>query len=67
MNIAGLILLFVVLVFTPWMVAVIRDHRQKAAIFALCLFLGWTFLFWVLALVWALMKDREAPNPFSVQ
>ena len=33
------------------------DKRNSNAILALNLFLGWTFLGWVLALVWSLSKD----------
>lgn len=39
--------------FVPWFVAKVRGHHQSMAIFMLCLFLGWTGLGWVLALVWA--------------
>lgn len=52
-------LLFLVggcLYFLPTIVAVRRNHPQKNAIFVLDLFLGWTLLGWVVALVWALSK-----------
>ncbi|MDP2749744.1 MAG: superinfection immunity protein [Nanoarchaeota archaeon] len=39
--------------FFPWKVAKNRNHKQKEAIFVLNLCLGWTFLGWVIALVWA--------------
>jgi hypothetical protein len=42
-----------------------RKQRNVNAIFALNLLLGWTFVGWVLALVWALY--REKPNPSSLQ
>lgn len=35
-----------------------RNHKQIAAIFVLNLFLGWTFVGWVVALVWALTKTK---------
>lgn len=38
----------------PWFIAARRGHPQAAAIAALNLLLGWTFLGWVGALVWAL-------------
>jgi len=38
----------------PTFVAERRRHRQITAIVALNLLLGWTFLGWVAALVWAL-------------
>ena len=38
----------------PACVAERRGHRQTTAIFVLNLLLGWTFVGWVVALVWAL-------------
>lgn len=38
----------------PWFVAARRNHPNTTAIAALNLLLGWTFLGWVAALVWAL-------------
>ena len=40
--------------FTPTMLARRQRHRNRAAIFALNLLLGWTVVAWVIALVWAL-------------
>jgi len=49
-----LVLLIVLLVyFLPTMVAQGRGHRQATPIFLVNIFLGWTFLGWVAALVWA--------------
>jgi len=42
-----------------------RKKRNANAIFALNLFLGWTILGWVAALVWAMTS--EAPTPLVVQ
>ena len=39
--------------FVPWICAASRQHRQTVAIFVLNLLLGWTFVGWVAALVWA--------------
>ena len=51
----GLILLAFLLAmyFLPAGVAALRHHRQAIAIFMLNIFLGWTVLGWVAALVWA--------------
>jgi Zn-finger nucleic acid-binding protein len=38
---------------SPSLVAVVRKHRNVLAIFVLNLGLGWTFLFWFAAMVWA--------------
>lgn len=44
----------------PAAVAVTRRHHQRIAILALNLLLGWTFLGWVVALVWALTATRDS-------
>lgn len=36
-----------------------RNKRNYNAILILNLFLGWTFIGWVIALVWASCKDKE--------
>lgn len=57
----GFIFLFIILIlyFVPWLVAVKRRHHQVSAIFVTNLFLGWTFLGWVAALVWAFSWVRR--------
>lgn len=52
---AGLIQLY----FLPTLVAYRRLHRNQYAIFILNLALGWTFLGWVFALIWANTADTE--------
>jgi uncharacterized membrane protein YqaE (UPF0057 family) len=37
----------------PSIVACVRRHKNESAIIVLNLFLGWTFVGWVAALVWA--------------
>ena len=39
----------------PALVAHHRGHRQTKAIAVLNIFLGWTVLGWIVALVWAMM------------
>lgn len=52
-------LLFILAVyFVPSAVAHFRNHRNEMAIVTLNVLLGWTFLGWVVALVWALCQDR---------
>lgn len=47
-------LLFGILIyFIPFIVASNREHPQTGAIFVLNLFAGWTFVGWLIALVWA--------------
>ena len=45
--------------FLPTIVAYGRRHRQKFAILILNIVAGWTFLGWVVALVWASTQDVE--------
>jgi len=47
------------LYFIPSIVAKIRQHQQSLAVFILNLFLGWTCLGWVIALVWACTAVRK--------
>jgi hypothetical protein len=51
--------LAVFLYFLPTAVAGLRSTRHGGAIFVFNLLLGWTFLFWVIALVWALADSRD--------
>ena len=47
--------------FLPTLIA--HRKRNSQAIFVLNLFLGWTFLGWVIALVWACMRDPDPKTP----
>lgn len=49
-----------ILYFVPTLIAFMRRKRNAKAIFALNLFLGWSFLGWVGALIWSLLND--GPN-----
>lgn len=49
---AGIVVVLA-LYFLPWLIAASRSHHNMTAIFLLNLFLGWTFLGWVAALVWS--------------
>ena len=44
---------FIGIYFFPYLVATSRNHPQDASILVLNLFLGWTLLGWVVALIWA--------------
>jgi hypothetical protein len=61
-NIYTIIFLFIIvasfgLYFLPAIVAMCRRHRNTAAILILDLLLGWSFIGWVVALVWAFTND----------
>jgi len=47
---------------TPSFVASARNHQNMTPILILNLFLGWTFLGWVAALVWAFTKVDKKEN-----
>ena len=42
----------------PTAIAVDKQRKNIAAIFTLNLLLGWTFVFWVFSLVWALKDEK---------
>ncbi|WHZ27071.1 MAG: hypothetical protein OJF51_001867 [Nitrospira sp.] len=45
--------------FFPTIMAYQRDHVQRSSILALNLFLGWTVIGWVGALVWTMYKPAK--------
>ncbi|MBQ6892998.1 MAG: superinfection immunity protein [Clostridia bacterium] len=45
--------------FLPFIIAILRKHPQKVAIFFLNLLLGWSFVGWVVSLVWSFIKDKN--------
>lgn len=51
-----LFILGFLLYFLPSFIAFKRAHASKFGILVLNFFLGWSGLFWILALVWALSK-----------
>ena len=55
---AILIALLSLFYFLPVAIAFYRKRVNTGAIFALNLFLGWSLIGWVIALVWAL-KDEQ--------
>jgi Superinfection immunity protein len=54
LHLAFLILLY----FLPAIIG--RDKREAAGIFLLNLFLGWTVIGWVIALIWAITAEPQA-------
>lgn len=50
---AVLLAIFSLGYFVPHAVAVCREQENSASIFVLNLFLGWTVLGWIIALIWA--------------
>jgi hypothetical protein len=42
--------------FLPTLIAFLRSHKNKLAIFFLNILLGWTGIGWTIALVWSVMR-----------
>jgi hypothetical protein len=59
----GLIIVVLAIYFVPALVASARRHPNRAGIAILNIFLGWTFLGWVLALVWAATGPQTRGRP----
>ena len=53
------ILLCVTIYFLPFGVALLRNKRNKVSIFLMNLLLGWTFIGWVIALVWGISSRGD--------
>lgn len=45
--------------FLPTVIGMIRKKSNRGAIFLLNLFLGWTFIGWIVSLVWACTSDKN--------
>lgn len=51
-----LVVLIFAFYFLPTLIAFLRQHKNKLAVFLLNLLLGWTVLGWVVSLVWSVIK-----------
>lgn len=65
-TIAGFVMLALLAggYFLPTIIATLRNHRNAGAIVAVNVLLGWTFIGWVVALVWSMTNP---PTPVVVQ
>lgn len=48
--------------FLPTIIAIVRRKSSAVGVFLLNLFLGWTLIGWIGALIWSLGSDRQ-PTP----
>ena len=66
-GLLGIFIIFCLigLYFLPTLVSRKRRHKNYGAIAALNLLLGWSFLGWTLALIWALMDPDDSKTKFS--
>ncbi len=62
---AEVVLICLLTYFFPSIVAAARRKKNLGAIFALNLLLGWTFIAWVIALVWSLTHDDKSENKYA--
>jgi len=51
------IIVIAMIYFAPALVAYNQKKKNSSAILLLNLFLGWTFIGWIVALIWAATKD----------
>jgi hypothetical protein len=56
---ALLLLPFGAIHFLPSIVAALRNSRHTLAIFLINLFLGWTVIGWIIALIWAFTSEPK--------
>ena len=45
--------------FLPTFIAMLRKHPKRGAVFLLNLCLGWTFLGWIVALIWSFSGESR--------
>ncbi len=58
-------ILILILYFVPAVTAYENKKKNRQAILVINIFLGWTFIGWIIALAMAVGKDKE--NPIIVQ
>lgn len=58
---------FLILYFLPSIIANRRGHNNVAAILMLNLFLGWTCIGWIVAIVWAMTDNRKVASHVAIQ
>jgi len=46
-------IVLIVMYFVPTIIAIIRQHRNGVPVALLNLFLGWTVIGWIIALIWS--------------
>jgi len=58
LGLLGMILAILIfgVYFLPTLIAFLRRHKNKLAIFFLNILLGWTGIGWAIALVWSVTK-----------
>lgn len=62
-----LLIIGLIFYFVPAIVAFNREHNDAIAVFLLDLFLGWTFVGWVIALVWSVAGQSPAAEKRKIE
>lgn len=55
----AVLIILLLLYFLPTYVASKRNHKNTTPIFVLNLFLGWSFVIWVIVLAWAFIDGES--------
>ncbi len=55
------ILVMLGLYFVPSIIANTKKKKNAGAVLALNIFLGWTFIGWIVAFIWAVANDDKTP------
>ena len=53
------LILVVAIYFLPWIMAYSRKHKQVEGIALTNLFFGWTFIGWLVALIWSVSQNNK--------
>ena len=53
-----LIIILISCYFIPTIIAMTKGKKDRVAIFALNLLVGWTFVGWLIAFIWSLCSDE---------
>lgn len=54
-----MLIVLVLIYFIPSIIVCNNDHKNLEGVMILNLFLGWTFIGWVIALIWAVSNNEE--------
>ena len=54
-----IVIVIIFVYFLPSIIASSREHHNSTALFFANLFFGWTFIGWVVCLIWALTNKSE--------
>ncbi len=65
-SLAILLILLIAFYFLPTIIAANRHHPNSVAIFCINLFLGWSLIGWVVALVWAVSAMNETQQTIQI-